>query len=529
MMASWSIEAVAPKAESPATKPLVITKDRHLFQEKFLRDAAGFKGNPEELAIPYSEAQIAALLERANDGKKAIVVVGGGTALTGASVAHGGTVVSTNHFNRLLRIEKFEDGSGTAAMEPGMRLGDFLERVEEKGLFYLPGPTHPDAFFGGMVNTNAAGAPSYQYGRTGKWIQRLRIALPIPNAKGKISILEVERGKVFSNIGGEFEMILLGGERLLIPARTYSFPSVKHTGGYASGVSLDLIDLFIGSEGTLGIVTEVQVTLLDREGKEDLLSGLLFFKTLEGALQLIQALKKERPQKIRRFEFFDSGALQLLGTSYPEIPQEALAALLFEEEVSPTDEEEHQSGWLSRAQEFDLLSKKGAWFASCNDHATQRKLLELRGSLPVLVNRVSSHRKYRKIGTDFVIPEKIFVPFTKSLFQDLSLTKIPYLAWMHVWDSHYHINFLPETDIQFERAESWKGKKAKEVISEGGSASGEHGFGEIELDIDGKRYGLAELHFGANGVTQMARTKRALDPNLILNPGKVIPLKWLKT
>ena len=137
------------------------------------------------------------------------------------------------------------------------------------------------------------------------------------------------------------------------------------------------------------------------------------------------------------------------------------------------------------------------------------------------------HRGYRKIGTDFVILERYFKPFTHSLIQTLDRSRIPYLFWMHAGECHYHINFLPERSSQVRQALRLKEKISKSVLRRKGSLSGEHGFGEVLLNWSGKKKSLAELHFGRRALLQMAKTKLALDPRLILNPGKVVPIKYL--
>ncbi|MBI4437304.1 MAG: FAD-binding oxidoreductase [Candidatus Omnitrophica bacterium] len=524
------VEALPAKPESPRTKPLLITKDRHLLQGKFLKDAAGFCGKPEGMAVPSSEAQVVTLLEKANHDRIPLVVVGGGTALTGAGIAHKGIVVSTDRLNRFLRIKKRQDGSGVAVIEPGVPLGEFLNKVKEKKLFYLPGPTDKRAFFGGMVNTNAAGAPSFRYGRTGTWVQRLRVVLPIPNRKGDISVLDLERGRHVSNRKGEFEILLLGGERLVIPPRTYSFPPVKHAGGYASGSSLDLIDLFIGSEGTLGIVTEIELSLLDRKGKEDLLSGFAFFPTVDHALAFIRHIRHSPFHALRTLEFFDRNALRFLKNFYPEIPGRGEAALFFEEEIPSERERERREGWVQLLRRYSVFPESGgaSWFAGCADKETHERFQEYRHALPVQVNALMGRRGYRKIGTDFVIPEKLFESFTRGLLQTLDHSKIPFLLWVHAGDCNYHINFLPGKKSQVRQALLLKGRIARNVLLKKGSLSGEHGFGEVRLDWDGRKRFLAELHFGRRALLQMAETKLALDPHLILNPGKVIPMKWLQ-
>jgi len=524
-MKGCQIQAVSPKSPSPSTPSLLISKIPP-FDEMFLKDAAGFEGMPDEVATCHSESQVAALLEGANRSGKPLFVLGGGTGLTGGSVAHGGTLLDTRPFNRLLQLQKSPDGSGRAVVEPGMKLGDFLNLVRKENLFYLPGPTHPDAFFGGMVNTNAAGAPSFRYGRTGAWVRRLRVALPIPNRDGKISVLEVERGKVFSNESGTFEILLLGGEKVILPAREYPFPTVKHTGGYRSGKGLDLIDLFIGSEGTLGIVTEIELKLLPLEGKETLLSGFVFLKTFESLLQLVDQCKKKE-MALRRCEVFDEGALHLLRRSFPEIPQESQGALFFEEEVPPSQEEARYAAWEAEFQQYACLDH-GVWMAGSQEKEAQSRFQSMRLSLPVQVNALMAERHFRKIGTDFVLPEEKLSSFFKILLSSLKAASFPSLFWMHALDNHFHINFLPEDEKAHQEASRLKGRLAQAVLKAGGSLSGEHGFGESTLEMDGNVYPFIELHFEKEAIRQMAKTKKALDPNCILNPGKVIPQKWLE-
>ena len=137
-----------------------------------------------------------------------------------------------------------------AIVEPGVTLEEIESAVKKEGLLYPPDPTEKSATIGGNVSTNAAGGRSYRFGPTRNYIRRLKIILPSGTG------LNIKRGLFYAGESSEFE---LPHTKLRVP--NYRMPDVKNAAGYFSKPGMDLIDLFIGHEGTLGIISEVEIAL----------------------------------------------------------------------------------------------------------------------------------------------------------------------------------------------------------------------------------------------------------------------------
>ncbi|RKY91215.1 MAG: hypothetical protein DRQ01_08070 [Ignavibacteriae bacterium] len=165
-----------------------------------------------------------------------------------------------------------------AVVQPGVLLSDLEEAVKEKNLFYPPDPTEKSCFIGGNVATNASGARTFKYGPTRDYILELEIVLP----DGEI--LTVKRNDIFAT---DFLLTLKTTAGIIIKLELpdYKMPSIKNAAGYYCKKNMDAVDLFIGSEGTLGIVTKIKLKLLPLPLNE--ISCILFFNSEKNALQFL--------------------------------------------------------------------------------------------------------------------------------------------------------------------------------------------------------------------------------------------------
>lgn len=213
----------------------------------YLEDASGFRGHAEQIFIPRGEAELVEVLRRASLEAVPVTVAGAGTGVTGGRVALGGWVVSLEKLNRL-EIQK-----GGAIAGPGVLLSDLHQAAARTGQFYPPDPTETAASVGGTIATNASGSRSFRYGDTRKHVLCLRVAL----MDGRV--LDLARGDRV-----DFDVDF-------IPAPK----TTKHTAGYYMRPGMDWLDLFIGSEGTLGIITEAALRLFPMPAA--ILAGVVFF------------------------------------------------------------------------------------------------------------------------------------------------------------------------------------------------------------------------------------------------------------
>src|SRR5580704_5489478 len=264
----------------------------------YLADASGYRGRADELLIPDDESAVVDIMRRASEAGIPVTLSGGGSGLTGGRVPDGGWLVSLEKLNGIAVHQ------GYAVCGAGASLTSIQAAAAPSKQFYGPDPTEYSAAIGGTVATNASGSRSFLYRDTRRHVRALRVVL----ANGEV--LALRRGEK---------------PPFYIPA--IPAPDVrKNTAGYYMRSGMDYMDLFIGSEGTLGIVTEVEVALLPLP--RQLFTGVIFFESDDSALDAVDAW---RPVPgLRMLEYVDAGSLDLVRTRFTGIPAAARAAILTE-------------------------------------------------------------------------------------------------------------------------------------------------------------------------------------------------------
>src|SRR5690349_16789353 len=271
--------------------------------EDFLGDASFIRGgHADRVLLPESIEEVAEVLAAANLDRTPVTISGAGTGTVGGRVPFGGIVLATDRLNRIKSIEADDHGGGRAVAEAGVILADFQRAVDQKGLLYPPDPTERGAFLGGTVATNASGARTFKYGPTRNYIERLKVVL----ASGEV--LDLRRGE---------------RDFLDIPVPTYRRPATrKNATGYFVAPDMDALDLFIGSEGTLAVICEIETRLVPKP--QGLLSGVVFFTNEADVLAFVA---DARTLSARAIEFFDDQSLNFLRQKYSEVPTEAVGAI----------------------------------------------------------------------------------------------------------------------------------------------------------------------------------------------------------
>jgi D-lactate dehydrogenase (cytochrome) len=490
--------------------------------QNYLTDASNLAGGrANKLFIPETREEIAEILREANEKNISVTVSGARTGTVGGAIPFGGWVVSLEKFNRIKEInteEKF------AVVESGVILNDLQKAVEAKKLFYPPDPTEWSCQIGGSVATNASGARSFKYGATRNHVQRLEIVL----ATG--DFLSLKRGEVFAD-NGLINLTTENGNKIKAKLPTYEQPNVrKNASGYFSSGNMDAIDLFIGSEGTLGIITEIGLKLLDKS--EEFLSGIIFFKDERDLLNFVHEVKQisfetrkiQNPNhKIEHsidatiLEYFDNNSLKFISEKFPETLENMAGAIFFEQETSSENEDDLFEQWNS------LLEKHNAeieisWFTT--NEQDREKMREFRHALPVSVNERIVRYKQRKVGTDMAVPGDKFVSFLNFYSQKLKESQLDYVIFGHVGDNHLHANILPKTEAEAEKAKHLYGRFIAQAIMFGGTISAEHGIGKLK-----SKY-LAVM-YGERFLNEMAELKKAFDPKGILGRGNMFDEKFL--
>ena len=442
----------------------------------YLEDASGFRGHAERLIVPADEAGVIAALQEASAKGVPVTIAGAGTGITGARVPLGGWVLSLERLNRL------DVHPGYAIAGAGVLLRDVHAAAARSGQFYPPDPTETSSAIGGNIATNASGSRSFRYGSTRRWVERLRVVL----ADGRL--LDVGRGDAID-----------------FPIAAVAMPAVKkNTAGYALAPGMDWVDLFAGSEGTLGVITAARLGLLP--APKAIIGGVVFFAGDASALDAVDAWRGI--ENLRMLEYFDGPSLALLRGRFPAIPPAAQAALLVEQELE-SEEDPEIDAWLDRIEQAGAFAEE-SWFALS---ATDRERFRVfRHTLPELVNDTVRRSGALKMNTDYAVPcaknREMLAYYRQRLEQEFPAR---YVIFGHIGDAHVHVNLFSDP-ADPKHASDLLVEFARHAVALGGTVSAEHGLGK-------RKAHLLELQYAPEQLEAMRAVKRRLDPGNILGRG----------
>ncbi|RKY96732.1 MAG: FAD-binding oxidoreductase [Ignavibacteriae bacterium] len=476
--------------------------------ENYLVDASNTKGFCDSVCFPETVDDIVHVLKDANIKNIPVTVSGNRTGVTGAGVPTGGIVISTEKLNKIIDVD---EQKRYAVVEPGVLLSDLEKAVKEKNLFYPPDPTEKSCFIGGNVATNASGARTFKYGSTREYIQELEIVLP----DGELITLERN-----DNFATDFLLTLktAAGKIIKLELPDYIMPPTKNAAGYYCKKNMDAVDLFIGSEGTLGIVTKIKLKLSPLSLNE--ISCILFFNSEERALQFLTEARNEsfKSRKLNStdtidataLELFDGNSLNFLRDEFSNIPADAIAAIWFEQHCND-NEEALLVKWINLFLKYEGKEEE-AWFAMTDKDREQ--IINFRHAISINVNEYITKNSFRKLGTDAAVPDDKFIDFYYAIKSAVEQEQLDYVIYGHAGNSHLHLNMLPKTEDEFEKGRLLYKSICNEAIKLGGTFSAEHGVGK------NKREYLIEM-YGEKNVSKMRSLKKTLDPNYILGVGNI--------
>ena len=487
---------------------MIIKTEQNEIQD-YLKDASNTAGYCEAVVYLENTDEVISILKQANSEKIKITVCGNRTGLSGGSVPNGGIVLSTEKMNRVLEINEDEK---FAVVEPGVLLSDFLNLLKPKKLYYPPDPTELNCFLGGTVATNASGSKTFKYGPTRDFVIGIEIVLPTGD------LLVLDRGQ---NIAQKFDLSITtaNGKRIKLKIPSVKTLPTKNTAGYFCRENMDAIDLFIGSEGTLGILTKLKLKLL--AAPEKVLSAVIFFNSEDDGLNFIAESRNEsynsRKNKSQysidalALEYFDKFALNFLRDDFPNIPQDAYSAVWFEQEVDEDSSSQITDLWINLIERHngDLAH---SWIAM--NEKDKLKFIEFRHRISTKVNEFISSRNMRKLGTDFAVPDEELKKFYFKLTNDVSKAGLDYVIYGHFGNSHIHLNMLPKNKEEFESAKKLYNSMCLSAIKSGGTFAAEHGVGKNKKAL------LYEM-YDEKVMSDMWKIKQTLDPNLILGSGNI--------
>lgn len=490
----------------------------------YFTDASNMPGGfAEAVYFPGSVDELSQILRESSEAGIAMTVSGARTGTVGGAVPFGGRVITLERLNKIKSIDKV---AMTAVVEPGAVLADLQKAVDAEGLFYPPDPTEWSCQIGGTVATNASGARSFKYGATREFVAGLTVVL----ADG--DVLHLRRGEVFSNDSGTIELTTESGREISARLPTYERPKVrKNVSGYFNERPLDAIDLFIGSEGTLGVIAEIELRLMKKP--EGFFSGIVFFKKHEDLMAFVDEAKARsfaargtnmsRPAQAggsdvdaSLIEYFDDRALKFIHERFPETPSDAAGAIFFEQETTAETEDALLEAWNEMLERHNADLER-SWFTTTDQD--REKMREFRHALPVSVNERVVRNKQKKIGTDMAVPDDAFAGFLKFYKETLDASGIEYVIFGHIGDCHLHANLLPKDESEAERARHIYGRCIAQSLMVGGCVSAEHGIGKLKAKY-------LYVMMGERYLNEMAELKKAFDPKGILGRGNMFGLEF---
>lgn len=440
----------------------VVTEKQDLLCYSY--DATQMEFLPDAVVYPANADEVSRILKLANEERVPVFPRGAGSGFSGGSLAKGGGIVLvTTRMDRIIRIDT---DNLVAEVEPGVVTEDFQTAVEKLGLFYPPDPASLKfSTLGGNVAECAGGPRAVKYGVTKDYVMGLEVVLPTG------------------------EIIRTGGE------------TAKGVVGY------DLTKLICGSEGTLGVVTRIILRLIPLpEAKKTMLA---IFDSIDGAATAVSTIIREKiiPATL---EFMDHATIKCVDSRFNlGLPAEGRAVLIIEVDG---DREliEKQAKHI-----HELITPLGlVHFRVAGDATESEQLWKVRRLVSPSLRDVNP----TKYNEDIVVPRSR-VPDIIRRIEDIRLKyDIPIVNFGHAGDGNIHVNVMIDREIP------GMDEKAQQAIREifgatldlGGTMSGEHGIGLTKAPFLDMELSPAQL-------AAMRAVKNALDPNNIMNPGKIFP------
>lgn len=474
----------------------------------YLTDASNIKGEADCVYIPETQDELIALVANLYNQNIKISLSAGGTGMAGGRVPDGGVVISVENLNRIIRFDK---DNGIVTVESGLVLKDLQDYLETENYFYPPNPTENNSMIAGNIANNSSGSRTFKYGATREYVKRLKIVL----ADG--SLLELKRNEIYAS-NSEINLFTNNDNRINIPIDDIYKPNAKNASGYYVSKDMDAIDLFIGNEGTLGIIIEADLAVIP--SPEKLIGAVTFFESESGMLNFVDYMRDISFNSFihdyssfgfRLIEYFDYNALELLKPEYSQIPSSAKYAIWFEQEARENNLDELLEEINNVIYRYSSLADE-TWIAlSDKEH---KDLSEFRHKLPLLITDKISSKEFRKIGGDTSVPLDKFREYYLRLYKLYESSGINFVIFGHIGNAHLHADIFPQTQEEFDRALDIYEKLIEMTLEYKGSVSAEHGIGKVK-----KKYLSAMM--GEVNINIMKNIKMTLDEKLLLSKGNL--------
>ncbi len=504
----------------------------------YLHDETKTVGKAENISFPKSEEDIRSIVSHFSALGEKVTVQGNRTGLTAASVPSKGHIMSLSLMDKVTGMRIDDEGTVYIKVQPGLSLGLLRQMIASRSFpcadwseeslaayelfkklpaqYFPPDPTESSASIGGMAACNSSGAKTFRYGPTRPYISALRLVLTDGD------LISLSRGRHFAK-GREFELTTEKGRIIKGTLPSYTMPRCKNASGYYIHDDMDLLDIFIGSDGTLGIMSEIELRLI---AMPRAIWGVnCFFRSEAQAVDFVEDIRANI-EGLAAIEYFDGNALEILrghdngGCKVPS----GFACMIYAE-IHCGDEQEALEQVKALGRSMDAAGADCADTWAAKSLPDRERLLELRHKVPESVNALIAKRKREiptlaKVGSDMAVADDKFRQVLEMYHRDLEKNGFQFAVWGHIGNNHLHVNVLPRSAQEMAQGKAMFMDWAKEVTALGGTVSAEHGAGKSKAN-------MLPILYGDEGVREMARLKSLFDPECILGAGNLFPESYV--
>ena len=441
----------------------------------YARDASGLRLVPDAVARPSSATEVVEFMREAAAGRTAITAAGAQTSTTAASICDTGLPLSTRAMARVLDIDAH---NLTARVETGVLLGDLRRALAPHGLFFAPDPTsEEECTVGGAIACNASGPRTLRYGATRTHVRALTVVL----ASGET--VELRRSAL-----------------------------EKNTVGYAP--VHDLVDWFVGSEGTLGVIVAAELALLPRPARE---IGLAIpFADEARALAFMVAARESAELRPRCLEYFDAESFAIARAHMAAGAWGDGAGAMVYTEATTDGDDAPMDAWLMLGEQYGARDADVRVFEG---EAAMHEARQLRHAVPATMHeRVAPYLAAggRRVSTDWAVPWRTAADAVRLARRYADEAGVAQgIVYGHLGNGHPHQNFIARSPDDVRAIEAVVERTLRDVVAMGGTVAAEHGIGKLK-----SRWLSMQLSQRQIGV--MRAVKAELDPHGLLAPGNIL-------
>ena len=477
-------------------------------------DAGIYRIPPQAVVLVESEEDIAATIGYAVSRGIPLTPRAAGTNLTGSAIGSG-IILDVSRLNRILEVNREERW---ARVQPGIVLAELNKQLSSQGLLFGPDPSSGDMCkLGGMVANNSSGPHTLRYGSvkdnvrrirlcltTSSWIEARSYALNDPTLEGLLTTVPAFRDVLMLT---QTHADLIAAKRPTVSKNSCGYNLFGVAEGLTRGL-FDLPKLFVGSEGTLGVMSEATLTLVDKP--TSMLTALIHFRSLEEVGEAVPRILTLQPSAL---EVMDANTLNLIGRGAHGIPADAAATLLLELDADSLeiDLRERADALSAICRPYKLASEPTLAF----DAERREQLWKARKALYPTLYRFDPKKKPINFVDDVVVPAERISELIRYLEDFFEGQHVPVAIFGHIGNGNAHI--VPLLDVN-DRGDFEKMVRAYRDIHTtvlnrfGGSICGEHGDGRVRAEF-------VKQMFGEDLYNLFVQVKKAFDPGNVLNPG----------